>query len=699
MRWFKKINEFKSRLSAREGRLALGRQSLRRLLLVTGALLLCLVGIFIFQPRASAKPRNQVQSATNAQQPAANVTQVYNRQGATVKRKLNSIQATLPATPTLVAPATVAVRATPPAMPMPVSTQPPVAAAAGASTTVVVVSGPTAKLVVKPGGAVIRTLGINDVLTANGQSANGQWLAVQTADNNKGWVATDDVVVFDSQGLPVLASQALAVTPTAAPTPTTQITSTVVTPTTATTPPTGATAATSLHGPTAQVTLTSARLNVRAGPGTNYPVIASAAAGDLLGVQARNEANTWVQVTLPNGAGGFGWVSVAFVKLSRPVTTLPVSTATSSAPKPAGATGITASAPMLATASARVTSNQPSASQPAPAAQRTAPTGLSGHLVIESTWGGTFYLYNLATGVLRPLTGGFDPALSPDGSQVVFTRDGGDGGVYLINTDGSNEHRIYAGSSGLRSPMWSPDGQWIVFSEPSGSYKCYALGTNDTCASAKQIFYGKPAAKTPAAKAARDKVLQQYPREARPNFNLSLIDRNGGNYRNLAALDSAQDPAWSSAGIVYAGPAGLQQTAALTGSQSSLVTASNDVKAAVTAGKYMAPTWQLSGGRIVFQGNQNDHWELFSVNADGSGLTALTHPVTTLVAQLPSNVAPAWSPDGQHIVYLSNQGDDNSAGAWRVWVMNADGGNQHPLPINLPITYTFVGERMVNWGR
>ena len=92
------------------------------------------------------------------------------------------------------------------------------------------------------------------------------------------------------------------------------------------------------------------------------------------------------------------------------------------------------------------------------------------------------------------------------------------------------------------------------------------------------------------------------------------------------------------------------------------------------------------------------HWQIFAVNPDGTGLTALTRPVTALVDALPSNVSPAWSPNGKHIVYLSYRNSIESAGAWHLWVMNADGSEQRMLPIDVPLEYTYAGEQMVSWG-
>ena len=63
-----------------------------------------------------------------------------------------------------------------------------------------------------------------------------------------------------------------------------------------------------------------------------------------------------------------------------------------------------------------------------------------------------------------------DPQISPDGSQIVYRRNGMDimkdrkmGSLWIINADGSNHRKLTSEDKSERSPRWSPDGQKIAY--------------------------------------------------------------------------------------------------------------------------------------------------------------------------------------------------------------------------------------------
>jgi hypothetical protein len=504
-------------------------------------------------------------------------------------------------------------------------------------------------------------------VAATASSADDGWLLVETDTGQIGWVAADTLIIFDAGRL---AAQDVVIIPIT-PTPTAPPAVTAPAKTAATTAATTAAVvqATPLPvpagAPTARVTVDSGRLNLRAGPGPTYAIIAKAQPDTELTLLGRSADSAWLQVVAPDLPGGFAWAAVEFLTVSGDIRDLPAASAISDAPAfgaEDGGAPTQGMVPLLPTPTAAIAA---------------AATGLTGKLAIQVTWGGDIYLYDLATGELRLLTDGFDPSLSPDGKQVAFSRRGGEEGLYLIGVDGSNERRIFGTREPISSPKWSPDGRYIVFERGDEADICRIEGT--------RCF---------------DNNLSGVDSEdigTEVQNKLARVDVNGKRYRDLPVLNRARVPDWNAAGIVYQSPAGLQITQDKPNATTELLFF--DIQKQYE----LDPDWQPGGGRVVFQRREAAHWQIFAVNPDGSGLTALTRPGTTFVDVQPSSVAPAWSPDGSHIVFLSNRPDVQvlggpGAGEWGVWVMDADGDNQRRLPIGLPFVYTYVAEQMLDWG-
>lgn len=74
-----------------------------------------------------------------------------------------------------------------------------------------------------------------------------------------------------------------------------------------------------------------------------------------------------------------------------------------------------------------------------------------------------------------------------------------------------------------------------------------------------------------------------------------------------------------------------------------------------------------ANGRIVFASGASGNSELYSVGADGSAERRLTWTPQ-------GEQAPAWSPDGTRIAFVTAPGNRAD-----IAVMNADGSNQAPL--------------------
>jgi len=90
-----------------------------------------------------------------------------------------------------------------------------------------------------------------------------------------------------------------------------------------------------------------------------------------------------------------------------------------------------------------------------------------------------------------------------------------------------------------------------------------------------------------------------------------------------------------------------------------------------------APAWSPDGTRIAFQSNRDLNYEIYVMNADGTGQTRLTDNYPT------PDWSPAWLPDGSRIAFVRDEDfGPERRGNLEIYVVNADGTGQTRLTSN-----------------
>lgn len=220
--------------------------------------------------------------------------------------------------------------------------------------------------------------------------------------------------------------------------------------------------------------------------------------------------------------------------------------------------------------------------------------------------------------------GGLCPSFSPDGGTILFLRDRAGSGIYAMNQNGGNVHKLIDGPGTERHADWSPDGRKIALqSERDGNPEIYITDadgsnwirlTNDDGDDMRPDW--SPDGKRIAFNSNRD-----------GNWEIYIINVDGTGLTRLTKTpDWETAPAWSPDGTRIAYRYGPPRTF-----QGDIHTirpdGTDERKLTDTDGVEEHPAWSPDGTQIIFQSMRDGNFELYAINSDGGPWRYLTrHP-------------------------------------------------------------------------
>ncbi|MGH7456481.1 MAG: TolB family protein, partial [bacterium] len=275
-----------------------------------------------------------------------------------------------------------------------------------------------------------------------------------------------------------------------------------------------------------------------------------------------------------------------------------------------------------------------------------------------------------------------DPQISPDGAQIIYTRqwvdkmnDSRESSLWIMNADGSKNRFLIDGSS----PQWSPDGSRLAFlakGKPQGTQLFVRwMDAEGAVTQLTQVekspsnIRWSPDGKWLAfnmlvpEKDRWEIKLPPKPEGAKWIESPKIIDRL--NYRR------------DRQGFLEEGFRHVF-----------IVPADGGTPRQITSGDYdhNSPEWTPDGGEILMSGLRVEDAEYQWRESEIYAVTVETGVITQLTKRKGPDSNPVPSPDGKYIVYVGHDFTDDTFYEQKLYCMNRDGSNPREMAANVDRT-------------
>jgi len=275
-----------------------------------------------------------------------------------------------------------------------------------------------------------------------------------------------------------------------------------------------------------------------------------------------------------------------------------------------------------------------------------------------------------------------DPQISPDGTQVIYRRNGFDimkdtakGNLWIINADGSSHRKLTSREVNESQARWSPDGNRIAF--VSGTYKgseIYMYWVKTSQMAKLSQLEKSPGSLTWSPDG---KVLAFTMKiDEKPPVVVELPEKpKEAEWAKPARITNRLKHEADGSGYIEPGFTHIFIIPAHGGSPRQLTT--DDYNH--SGGLSFSP----NSKEIYFSSNRHKDWEYDFRNSEVYKVNVGTTEITQLTTQQGPDHTPKVSPDGNKIAFISYKDKMQTYQLSQLYIMNSDGSGRKLISGNL----------------
>ncbi|MCW8869897.1 MAG: S9 family peptidase, partial [Proteobacteria bacterium] len=268
-----------------------------------------------------------------------------------------------------------------------------------------------------------------------------------------------------------------------------------------------------------------------------------------------------------------------------------------------------------------------------------------------------------------------DPQISPDGKQVIYTRnfkdvmtDKNHSNLWLVDFDGKNNRPLITGNHNAHSAKWSHDGEKIVYlsDHADDKTKLYLMWM-DSRESVALTNTKIPPRQVAWSQDDKHVVFTQFVAKPKPSL-IKMPNKPEGAEWNEPPI-YIDDMTYRADGQGYL-KQGNQQIFILS------VDGGTPRQLTDTAHNHQSPVWSADKKSIFFTANLHKNHEFEPLNYEIYQLKLSDLSIVPLTERFGPDTGPQLSPDGQKIAYVGFDDSFQGHTVNKLYVMDIDGENE-----------------------